>query len=167
MPISQADLAEATKVSLDDYLRNTPVDQIGTQHPLLRRLLKKRKAFHGARQNVTENVRKSYDSNFQFGYGETPIVFNKRHTTEQVMFPWRRATDALYLDHDRLLSLAAGLHGRARPVAASRRRVFGGCRHRFGCACVYDASSRRSRRHRCIDGVLLAQFCQYDHQHGD
>jgi len=104
MPISQADLAEATKVSLDDYLRNTPVDQIGTQHPLLRRLLKKRKAFHGARQHVAENVRKSYDSNFQFVYGETPIVFNKRHTTEQVMFPWRRATDALYLDHDRLFT---------------------------------------------------------------
>jgi len=104
MPISQADLEEATKVSLDDYLRNAPVDQIGTQHPLLRRLLRKRKAFHGARQHITENVRKSYGSNFQFNYGETPITFNKRHTTEQVMFPWRRATDSLYLDHDRLFT---------------------------------------------------------------
>ncbi|MDQ2150067.1 phage major capsid protein [Alcaligenaceae bacterium C4P045] len=104
MPISAADLAEAGKISLDEYLRNDPVDQIGTQHPLLQKLMAGKKLFGGARQNIVENIRKGYGSNFQFGYGETPVLFNKRHTTEPATFPWRRATDALYIDHDRLFS---------------------------------------------------------------
>jgi hypothetical protein len=102
MPISQADLQELAKVSLDHYLKNIPVDQIGVQHPLLKKCLAKRKLFFGARQNIVENVRKDYGSHFTWVYGETPVEFNKRHTTDQAQFPWRRAVDGLYLDYDRL-----------------------------------------------------------------
>ena len=102
MPISAPDLAELAKVALDDYLRNMPVDQIGTERPLLKRLMKGRKVFLGAKQNIVENIRKTYGSNFAWAYGESTIAFNKRHTTDQAAFPWRRAVDGLYLDHDRL-----------------------------------------------------------------
>lgn len=102
MPISAADLQELAKVSLDEYLRNTPVDQIATERPLLKKLMSGRKMFLGARQNIVENVRKSYGSNFGWAYGETVVNFNKRNTTEQASFPWRRAVDGLYIDHDRL-----------------------------------------------------------------
>lgn len=102
MPISTPDLAELAKISLDDYLRNIPVDQIGTERPLLKKLMSKRKLFLGAKQNVVENVRKGYGSNFTWAYGEDAVVFNKRNTTEQTQFPWRRAVDALYIDYDRL-----------------------------------------------------------------
>ncbi len=102
MPISNADLQELAKVSLDDYLRNTPVDQIATERPLLKKLMQGRKLFLGARQNVVENVRKTYGSNFQWAYGEAQVNFNKRNTTEQAAFPWRRAVDGLYIDYDRL-----------------------------------------------------------------
>lgn len=102
MPISSPDLAELAKISLDEYMRNIPVDQIGTERPLLKKLMSKRKLFLGAKQNVVENVRKSYGSNFSWAYGEDPVVFNKRNTTEPVQFPWRRAVDALYIDYDRL-----------------------------------------------------------------
>ena len=102
MPISTQDLQELAKVSLDEYLRNKPVDQIATERPLLKRLMKGRKTFLGARQNIVENIRKDYGSNFAWAYGETPVAFNKRHTTDQAQFPWRRAVDGLYLDHDRL-----------------------------------------------------------------
>lgn len=102
MPISPADLAELSKVSLDEYLRNEPVDNIGTEHPLLKRLMAKQKRFLGARLNVVENVRKGYGSNFGWAYGEAPVVFNKRNTTEHAAFPWKRCVDALYLDYDRL-----------------------------------------------------------------
>jgi hypothetical protein len=102
MPISAPDLAELSKVSLDEYLRNIPVDQIAVEQPLLKKLMAKRKLFLGARLNIVENVRKSYGSNFAFAYGETPVVFNKRNTTEQAQFPWKRAVDGLYLDYDRL-----------------------------------------------------------------
>ncbi len=102
MPISAPDLAELSKVSLDEYLRNIPVDQIAVEQPFLKKLMSKRKLFLGARLNIVENVRKTYGSNFSFAYGETPVVFNKRNTTEQAQFPWKRAVDGLYLDYDRL-----------------------------------------------------------------
>lgn len=104
MPISAPDLAYLGKVSLDDYMRNVPVDQIGVEHPLLKKLMSKRKLFLGAKQNVVVNVRKSYDSNFAWAYGEAPVSFNKRQTTDQAAFPWRRAVDGFYIDHDKLFS---------------------------------------------------------------
>jgi hypothetical protein len=102
MPISNQDLQELAKVSLDEYLRNMPVDQIATERPLLKKLMEGRKTFLGAKQNVVENVRKTYGSNFAWAYGEDAVSFNKRNTTEQAAFPWRRAVDGLYLDYDRL-----------------------------------------------------------------
>lgn len=102
MPISNQDLQELAKVSLDEYLRNMPVDQIATERPLLKKLMEGRKTFLGAKQNVVENVRKTYGSNFAWAYGEDAVSFNKRNTTDQAAFPWRRAVDGLYLDYDRL-----------------------------------------------------------------
>lgn len=102
MPISNQDLQELAKVSLDEYLRNIPVDQIATERPLLKKLMGGRKMFLGAKQNVVENIRKDYGSNFNWAYGEDAVAFNKRNTTEQAAFPWRRAVDGLYLDYDRL-----------------------------------------------------------------
>jgi hypothetical protein len=102
MPISNQDLQELAKVSLDEYLRNMPVDQIATERPLLKKLMSGRKTFLGAKQNVVENIRKDYGSNFNWAYGEDAVSFNKRNTTEQASFPWRRAVDGLYLDYDRL-----------------------------------------------------------------
>lgn len=102
MPISAPDLAELTKVSLDEYMRNIPVDQIGTEHPFLKKLMSKRKLFLGARQNIVVNVRKSYDSNFAWAFDMDPVGYNKRNTTEPAAFPWRRAVDGLYLSYDRL-----------------------------------------------------------------
>ncbi len=102
MPISNQDLQELAKVSLDEYLRNMPVDQIATERPLLKKLMEGRKTFLGAKQNVVENIRKTYGSNFNWAYGEDQVSFNKRNTTEQAAFPWRRAVDGLYIDYDRL-----------------------------------------------------------------
>lgn len=102
MPISAGDLAYLGKVSLDDYMRNTPVDQIGVEHPLLKKLMSKRKLFLGAKQNVVVNIRKSYDSNFAWAYGEAAVSFNTRQTTEQAAFPWRRAVDAFRISYDTL-----------------------------------------------------------------
>lgn len=102
MPISNADLTALGKVSLDEYMRNTPVDQIGVEHPLLKKLMAKRKNFLGAKQNVVVQIRKAYDSNFAWAYGEATVGFNKRDKGEQAAFPWRRAVDGFYIDYDTL-----------------------------------------------------------------
>ena len=104
MPISNADLTALGRVSLDEFMRNTPVDQIGVEHPLLKKMMSKRKLFLGAKQNVTVQIRKAYDSNFAWAYGEAVVGFNKRDKGEQAAFPWRRAVDGFYISHDDLFS---------------------------------------------------------------
>ena len=104
MPISSEDLQALGKSTLDDYLRNEPVDQVSVDIPLLKKLMTKRKDFAGAKQNVTVNIRKSHDSNFAWAYGEEPVAFNKRNTVENAAFPWRRAVDGFYIAHDTLFA---------------------------------------------------------------
>ncbi|WAW09882.1 phage major capsid protein [Oxalobacter vibrioformis] len=102
MPISTADLQYLGKTTLDEFMRNAPVDQVSVDTPLLKKLMERRKTFLGAKQNVVVNIRKSHDSNFAWAYGEAPVSFNKRQTTDQAAFPWRRAVDGFYISHDTL-----------------------------------------------------------------
>lgn len=104
MPISTEDLAKVAKSSLDDYLRNAPTDQVAQDRPLLNFLLKGKKPFGGAKQNIVTQIRKDYGSNFAWQYGEDKVTFKRRDTLDQAAFPWRRATDSLYLTHDELFS---------------------------------------------------------------
>lgn len=107
MPISAPDLATVTVAALDNYMRNRPVDQIGTDRPLIKWLMSKKKTLLPARQFSVENVREGYGSNFTWSFGETARTFNKRSTVAQAQFPWRVALDGLYLDWDMLF--AAGI----------------------------------------------------------
>jgi hypothetical protein len=110
MPISSADLAKASKTSLDYYLKNAPIDQIGVEVPLYNKLMAKRKQFNGAKQNIVVQLRKSYDSNFNWanldssssGYGT--VTFNRRDTMAQAFFPWSRCQDGFYIPYDELFS---------------------------------------------------------------
>ena len=104
MPISSTDLQALGKSTLDDFLKNDPIDQVSVDTPLLKKLMNKRKQFAGAKQNVTVNIRKSHDSNFAWAYGEDPVNFNKRDTLENAAFPWRRAVDGFYIAHDTLFA---------------------------------------------------------------
>ena len=104
MAISSEDLTRLGKSSLDLYLRNEPVDQIAQERPLLEMLLKGKKPFGGAKQNVVEQIRKDYGSNFAWAYGEAKVNFQKRDTLEQAQFPWRRCVDSVYISYDELFS---------------------------------------------------------------
>lgn len=115
MPISTEDLTKLGKSSLDLYLKNEPIDQIAQQRPLLDMLLKGAKPFGGAKQNVVEQIRKDYGSNFKWAYGEEKVDFKKRDTLEQAQFPWRRCVDSVYISYDELFSnginVREGEHG--------------------------------------------------------
>jgi hypothetical protein len=119
MPISAGDLAIVTKHALDDYMRNRPVDQIGTERPLVKKLMAGRKKLMPARQYSIANVRSGYGSNFAWSFGESARSFNKRDTMEQAQFPWRVALDGFYLDWDMLF--AAGI--RVDPDLGSHGKV--------------------------------------------
>lgn len=119
MPISAPDLATVTVAALDNYMRNRPVDQIGTERPLIKKLMAGKKTLLPARQFAVTTVRESYGTNFAWSYGETARTFNKRSTAAQAQWPWRVALDGLYLDWDMLF--AAGI--RVDPDPASKGKL--------------------------------------------
>lgn len=103
MPISAGDLATVATLSIADYLRNTPVDQVGYNHPFLDKLeAKKSKLNPGLNQKV--QVRKGYGTNFAWSKGESARTFNKRDTIDQAAYEWYTGTDGLYLPWDTLFS---------------------------------------------------------------
>lgn len=107
MPISAGDLATVATLSIADYLRNKPVDQIGYDHPFLKKMMEKRKNLNpGVNQKV--QVRNGYGSNFQWSKGEAARTFNKRNTLDQATYEWYTGVDGLYLPWDQLF--AAGVY---------------------------------------------------------
>lgn len=47
MPISSTDLQELGKSTLDDYLKNEPIDQVSVDIPLFKKLMEKRQGVCG------------------------------------------------------------------------------------------------------------------------
>ena len=89
--------------SLDFYLKNNPIDQIAIERPWLEKLMAGKKAYPGAKQYIVEQLRTSYDSNFQWFNGAKTVTYNKRKTVKQANFPWGSAHDGFALDEDRLV----------------------------------------------------------------
>lgn len=102
MPFTAAEIADAGKVGLDHYLKNTPIDQIQTDRPWLRKLMGMKREFPGATLYITEQLRFTYGSNFQWYYGSQVVTYNRRQTIEQAQFAWRGCHDGFFLDEDRL-----------------------------------------------------------------
>lgn len=102
MPFTASELQEAQKVTLDFYLKNEPVDQIAVDRPLFNALMAAKKAFPGAKQYVTEQLRVRYSSNFQWINGAQEVSYNRRNVNEQAQFSWRTAHDGYAIDEDRL-----------------------------------------------------------------
>ena len=117
MPFTSEEIQTAGKTALDYYLKNKPIDQVGTERPLLKKLTTVKKAFPGAKQYIVEQLRKSYGSNFQWFNGSEVVTYNKRKNIEQASFAWHSAHDGFALDEDRLIqngiTLIEGKGGKA------------------------------------------------------
>lgn len=102
MPFTSDEIINAGKAGLDFYLAAKPVDQIALERPLLKALQAKKKSAPGAKQFIVEQLRKTYQSNFQWFNGSSIVTYNKRQTLEQANYAWRSCHDGLALDEDRL-----------------------------------------------------------------
>lgn len=102
MPFTSTEIQNAGKAALDFYVKNKPIDQIGTERPLLKRLMADKKSFPGGKQYIVEQLRKSYDSNFQWFYGDGQVTYNKRQSLEQAQYAWRSCHDGFALSEDDL-----------------------------------------------------------------
>lgn len=100
MPVTAEQLATASKSSLDLHLKNKPIDQIAVERPLLKRLNAKKKSFPGAKEYVVEQLRKSYDSNFQWYSGDDEVTFSLKDTLEQAKYRWSSCHDGYSINED-------------------------------------------------------------------
>lgn len=117
MPISAPDLAIVATLSIADYLRNRPIDQVGYNHPLLGKFMAKRKKLNpGVNQKV--QVRKGYGTNFAWSKGESARTFTKRDTIDQATYEWYTAIDGMYLPWDNLF--AAGVQVDPNPASKGK-----------------------------------------------
>jgi hypothetical protein len=102
VPFTAQEILDAGKAGLDFYLANNPVDQISMERPLMKALQAKQKEAPGAKQYITEQLRKTYGSNFQWFNGSAIVTYNRRQTLEQASYVWRSCHDGLALNEDQL-----------------------------------------------------------------
>lgn len=100
MPISVADLAKLGKYSLDDYIKNNPIDQITKDKPFMAMLMKRKQLAGGGKQYIVENLRVRRNSNFQWFYGNDTVSYNSRDPIEQSEFKRGAVHDGFSLHED-------------------------------------------------------------------
>lgn len=103
MPFTSQEISDAGKAVLDFYIRNNPIDQVGMERPLYKALSKGKQSAPGGKQYIVEQLRKQYQSNFQWFNGAQVVTYNRRQTLEQAQYPWRSAHDGFSIDEDRLI----------------------------------------------------------------
>ena len=105
------DIAQLGFVALENFLKNKPIDQVATERPLLKALMAKKKPWGGGNQNIVEQIRTDYDSNFEW-FGDTTggtknvssgVTYNTRDTVVQAKYPWNSAHDGFQFSEDFLL----------------------------------------------------------------
>ncbi len=102
MPVSADQLTRIGKDTLDNYMKGNPIDQVGTDRPLLAKLMSRKKSYAGAKQYLVEKLRKSYDSNFTWYYGSAAVTYKRKDTRENAQYTRGSAHDGYYFDEDEL-----------------------------------------------------------------
>lgn len=119
MPFTAQEISDAGIAALNFHFRNKPVDQIQVERPWLKKLMASSKTFPGAKQYVTEQLRKSYDSNFQWYFGAQAVTYNKKQTLSQSQWTWHSAHDGFWLDEDTLFQNGITVNDEVKPGSNS------------------------------------------------
>jgi len=108
--LTPAEVTTLGYVSLQNYLKNKPIDQVAQERPLLKALMSKKKTWGGGKENIVEQVRTGYDNNFMW-FGDNlvtqnlsqDVTYNTRDTVRQAFYPWNSAHDGFQFSEDYLL----------------------------------------------------------------
>lgn len=102
MPFNTEQLAYAGRAAIDYFLKNSPIDQINTERPLIKMLMESKKEYAGGLQYVVEQLRYSNDSNFQSYFGDSQVSYNRKRTLQQAKYSWGAFHDGFGLNEDEL-----------------------------------------------------------------
>ena len=120
--LTGTEITQLGYVSLANYLKNKPIDQVAQQRPLLKALMAKKRPWGGGvgatgGRMIVEQVRMQYGngdpsaftgSAFKW-FGDTgtnvsdTLNFNTRDPVRQVFYPWNSAHDGFQFSEDYLL----------------------------------------------------------------
>lgn len=102
MAFNAEQLAYGGRAAIDYFLKNDPIDQVNTAHPLLEKLISAKQEYAGGKQYVVEQIRESNDSNFQGYFGDSQVSYNRKRTLNQAQYEWGSFHDGFGLNEDEL-----------------------------------------------------------------
>ncbi len=103
MPFNAEQISYGGKLAIDFFQKNTPIDQINTDRPLLKKMIEGKQGYPGGKQYVVEQLRKSNSSNFQSYFGSSQVTYNRKRTIDQAKFAYGSFHDGFGLDEDELV----------------------------------------------------------------
>ena len=123
MPFNSEQIEYGGKAAIDYFLKNSPVDQINTAHPLSKKLMDSKKDYGGGLQYVVEQLRYSNDSNFQSYFGDSQVSYNRKRTLQQAKFAWGAFHDGFGLNEDELAQNGIIVTDEKDPTSSEAERV--------------------------------------------
>lgn len=102
MPLNALEIEKISKVAIDHYRKNPPVDQINVERPLLDILLPKAKPILGGKEYIVDNIYVSNGGNGQYWSGNSKVTYNTRNPNELVKARWCNFHDGFTLNEDEL-----------------------------------------------------------------
>ncbi len=103
MAFNAEQLAYGGRAAIDFFLKNDPIDQVNTAHPLFEKLVANRKDYTGGKQFVVEQIREANDSNFQGYFGDSQVTYNRKRTLNQAQYEYGSFHDGFGLNEDELV----------------------------------------------------------------
>lgn len=103
MPFNAEQLAYGGRAAIDFFLKNDPIDQVNTAHPLFDKLVSNKKEYVGGKQYVVEQIREANDSNFQGYFGDSQVTYNRKRTLNQAQYEYGSFHDGFGLNEDELV----------------------------------------------------------------
>lgn len=100
MGVTADELVRYGKHAIDLYLRNTPIDAVNAERPLLKMLMAGKKETTSGKDKIYVQIRKGNDSNFQDFYGSEDVTYNRKDTIEQSYYEYVNFHDGFSLHED-------------------------------------------------------------------
>lgn len=123
MPFNAEQLAYGGRAAIDFYLKNDPIDQVNTAHPLFDKLVSNRKPYGGGKQYVVEQIRESNDSNFQGFFGDSTVTYNRKRTLNQAQYEYGAFHDGFGLSEDELVQNGITMTDDRSPTPSDSEKV--------------------------------------------
>ena len=102
MPLNTLEIDRIGKSAIDHYRKNTPVDQINVDRPLLAELMKSPKDLIGGKDFLISQIYIANGSNGQYYSGNSRVTYNTRAPSEQVKFRYTNFHDGFTVNEDEL-----------------------------------------------------------------